>query len=728
MATERVNTLQFGTTRNFSNFTGTLTVASGTVISFTQSYEGEEIVVPAGFATALGTGTLKLYAKDWTTIDGQFTTNEDGTITITRAVPVLTVDAAEVEFSDTTKWSAGSVPGSGSIVIKNTLGADATIKVASQYSFSDIAIVSENARIGFEYGVGASLSTTAVSVNPSTATLKVTAAESPYQAAISGAGKVETYGDVRFTRPSSFTGGLTVKSGTASTDESAKPSGTNKTNTGFGGGDDADAGQITVEDGACVDIANTVDRCYTYTIAGKGVATTNDDGTVTYSGAMKNSGTGMDDGRRQTKAITLTTNALITADANCWWGLVNNSGSGASSLRLNGYTLTKQGAGDFFLVDTLAPTDSSGTIIVKEGEFSAHKTGCVLNNVVLKMQGTSILDLSANLSGLSKLILSPNVGGLTANNLGARLNASVPVVINAACLDAAKIPSGTESLTLLTGNMDSLTNNTAYTVALGGRFSGYEFAEDGTSLTATLQTLKPFLHYDFNGSAMTVDGAKASDSRNQISSWVNVPALVAKGRNGSSAHVANGSTTYWSSMNATQSALDSAGAITVTTVARLPFVATGTSPLWCLGSGCNGSQASSIILRAVDATTVAALAFDRADNGQNTVGRELARVTGIEDLATKFHFFALVVTGEGTRLYVDRMPTVETEACAPINTMSTAGQLGAIFGNSWKYTQNLGTAGFYLDDWQVYDAILTEKEIQALRRTYCPSPFVLIVQ
>jgi len=62
--------------------------------------------------------------------------------------------------------------------------------------------------------------------------------------------------------------------------------------------------------------------------------------------------------------------------------------------------------------------------------------------------------------------------------------------------------------------------------------------------------------------------------------------------------------------------------------------------------------------------------------------------------------------------------------CGPLESMA----LGAIFGNSWKYTQNLGTAGFYLDDWQVYDAILTEKEIQALRRTYCPSPFVLIVQ
>ena len=337
------------------------------------------------------------------------------------------------------------------------------------------------------------------------------------------------------------------------------------------------------------------------------------------------------------------------------------------------------------------------------------------------MQGTSTLQLDAALSGLTKLFLSPNVGGMTVNNLGAQLNASVPVVINAACLDAAKIPSGTESLTLLTGTDNTITNGFA-TIALGGRFSDVSYDDAGTSLTATLQTLKPFLHYDFNGSEANVTAADSRYALNSLSAT-----LVNKGRNGNSAWIKNNATPYWDSMTSPTSPLDSAGAITITTVAKLPFVADGSaSPLWGLG-GIWTSQ-SMIIFRAVDATTVAAVAIDNPNSNQWAEGRELARVTGIEDLATKFHFFALVITGEGTRLYVDRMPTVETEACAPINTMSTAGQLGAIFGNSWKYTQNLGTAGFYLDDWQIYDAILTEKEIQALRRTYCPSPFVLIVQ
>ena len=78
---------------------------------------------------------------------------------------------------------------------------------------------------------------------------------------------------------------------------------------------------------------------------------------------------------------------------------------------------------------------------------------------------------------------------------------------------------------------------------------------------------------------MTLDGAKAVDSTYAISSWGdkngNGPFTVSKGRNGRSAHIFYTSDNdrfvpYWGGNSANQ-APNYAGALTVTTVARLDF-------------------------------------------------------------------------------------------------------------------------------------------------------------
>ena len=141
-------------------------------------------------------------------------------------------------------------------------------------------------------------------------------------APISGAGAVETYGAVTFNANNTFTGGLTVKSGsearTVKTGIGGQAYGKNNYGQAI-----ANLSRIVVEDGGSLDLANTKDACYAITIAGKGVC---DAQSGVYKGALYNSGPEIGQGSRQTASLTLSADAMVKAESsNNGWGIVNSS-------------------------------------------------------------------------------------------------------------------------------------------------------------------------------------------------------------------------------------------------------------------------------------------------------------------------------------------------------------------------------------------------------------------
>ncbi len=741
---------------------------ANSTLAFTLSTEsGDEAVIQCEGLNSLDKVTIYHPNGADTVVTATYATLENNTLTIKPWQTLNCTEDGEISFEDASNWAGASseaVPASGDILLKTVAGKTCTVTVGQNHSYGTIYVVGTGTVVLKGTGVltpsgnvtvrtGATLTLASASViaegkqinllSDSTLAILDLPAPGQFKNTITGEGKVETFGDVKFMQTSNYSGGLTVKRGTASVYSTGQQS-------GFGGaGNNSDAGRITVEDGGCLDLAHTWNRSYTITIAGKGVATTNEN-KVTYSGAIKNSATGFSYTRTQTKSLTLAADALITVDDGKPWGILA-SGFNATTLNFAGHTLTKQGAGEFFLCKVT--TSSAGVLVIKEGKLTIYQHSSTqggpstLTNSKILLFGNSTMDFVTNLNGLNQLRFCPAPGGVTVNNINL-LAASTQKILTGAGFDGnalGEISTDGGTVTLVKGTANTITNGFLSSISLGGRFkkedgnaNSFALTYSGIELTATLQAPTKFFHYDFNNATASQNDSAATDSVYKFSGWGdktgNGPFIVNKGRSGKSAHIffknnTDRQTPYWDGTTAPVGALDSCGALTVTTVARLMCAGKGTPPIWGLGTLTRQGGSSVIGLVALDATTVAAVAVDSA-SGTGSAMRELARVTGIKDLKTAFHFFALVVTGEESRLYVDRLPpAVSFGASAPLNGMRNSGQFGGFRGGSTNYPRLAsGSGGFYLDDFQVYDAILSDKEIQALRRTFCPDPFFMIVK
>ncbi len=707
-----------------------LKISESSNLSIKLAYPGEIITMRC---SGLTSDRIKLYDTDGTLIKRPSVRYlENGCVVIYKGSPILTISSETVDFSDAANWSTTDVPLEGEIIVINETGRDATIEVPSYYAYTTVNIVSPNARITFApTGTDQAarlVATEVIKINPASATLVITAAESPYENAITGAGKVEAIGDVKMMKSSSFMGGITIKSGTLST----------AVKDGYGGPTDGNGGaKVTVKDGAAVDLANVANWGYDLVITGQGVATTSVTGETIYSGAVKNTGSDVTTYSKQMTSLTLQGDALVSADYE--WGLVG-SHYAQVSLKLNGHTLTKKGRGILAFANTLAPDsgEGAGTIVVEEGTLSFEKVGSVFNRVALKMLGTSTLNLDQNLSGLTSLQLSPTAGGITFKKRK-NLKASIPITLNAAGFDADDIPAGSTSVVLLKGTDDEtgFTNGFA-TVSLGGRFkdqgetdyAGLEYSAGGSSVSAKVQTPENIYHYDFNKDVTTGAIGAADDSYAAIN-WGGEksgsgPFVVRRGRSGQSAHVGifDGNTlTPWWDSNDKKRTLQDAGAFTVTTVARLLCADRegGKAILWGLGSTSAGAR-QGLALIAVDKTTVSVVTW------KDDVATEVCRATNIPNLTTQFHFFAVVMDGYSTRFYVDSRAPVVGKAFVP--AMGQMGQLGSFHGGALGGYTKLwpGDGGYYLDDWAVYDAALSTSEIRRKRLDLCPSPFIVIMR
>ena len=157
------------------------------------------------------------------------------------------------------------------------------------------------------------------------------------------------------------------------------------------------------------------------------------------------------------------------------------------------------------------------------------------------------------------------------------------------------------------------------------------------------------------------------------------------------------------------------GEVTVTTVAKMKE--TGVI-LWGLGNTNNSNPAMGLI--AVNSTTAAVVARSTSGTVETNL---MLQVTS--DLTKGWHFFAVVANADGTTLYVDNL-SASTDKTVSF-AIGQQGQLGSFHGGATGGSK-VGDDGYYLDDWRVYDAALTEAEVRLIKGAICPDPFIIRVR
>ena len=722
---------------------GVITLAEGAKLHV-QQLNSVEDTIELKLAGELAEGVLTVFDSNGNVITPA-TTFADGTLTI-KAVNVLAATSEAVtSFADATKWSLNTVPTSGNIII--ALDGECTVSLSGDVAVDLLTVrgqgsltfvgegtlttrgiaIMEGSRVNCALGGNLVVSSTCSLAATSTLALS-TATNASVGFAISGAGAVETAGDITFAAANTFTGGLTVKSGTV---------GTANYNGLGGSGETAYNGMITVEAGAALDLANTANYCYAFTIAGQGVL--REDGT--YSGALFNSGETISTGSRQMWKLVLSADATIRVDIDHEYGILAG-GYGVTTLTLNGHTLTKIGDGEFCMTQTNTSANDTGTIVVKTGalRFLNDKNNNLAGAKIVVSPGAALRVSDAAITACAGIVFEGGNSPIEFRTATGKLAEGIVPVVNATAFDPAGVAVGTE-VTLLTDPNNGLlgTNDTAIvSLAPGSRFTAVTV--EAGAVKATVQdplAANKFMHYDFNesGTEVTLDGAKAVDSTYAISSWGdkngNGPFTVSKGRNGRSAHIFYTSDNdrfvpYWGG-NSANKAPNYAGALTVTTVARLDFAGrtaadgvTTAVPLWGLGKTVGGSGFG-LVCTGADSVGVVAWPTPNASE-------LIVEMTGIANLKTAFHFFAIVATPAGTTLYVDDR-AVATAKTIPAN-IGQAGQIGSLHGGEIRaYSRvNTGDGGYYLDDWAIYDTALTAREIGRLRLRLLAVPLVFRVR
>ena len=220
-------------------------------------------------------------------------------------------------------------------------------------------------------------------------------------------------------------------------------------------------------------------------------------------------------------------------------------------------------------------------------------------------------------------------------------------------------------------------------------------------MTATVNALAPFFHYDFNA-ANSIAGDSTYNFGNLNPTFVSA-------KNGRAGVFVSGTTPWYDNNNSGKSPFH-AGEMTVMGLVKAKEA--NNSILWNFGSG----WSDGIAVIAKDSTTFALVSWKGG-----AAGSEVASVSNI-DVLNKWHLVSFVANANGTTLYVDG-ESASTATVLP-SGITAVGQFGSIHGTAKNYNA-VGTAGFLLDDWRVYDATLTAKEVKALKRELNPDPFVI---
>lgn len=625
---------------------------------------------------------------------------EAGTITVHPPVNTWNV-ASDLAFDTAGNWSYGLPEPTQDTAIKVT--GDAALTIAGTYAAATLT-VSGNGVVEFSgegsFTVGTLYLNGGATLAPNSKIVATSIVldggtvlrlkDRTESASISGAGAVETYGSVKFTADNTFTGGLTVN--LESIARTTAQQGFGKNNYGQA---IANLSRIVVLDGGSLDLANTKDACYAITIAGKGVIY---DGV--YLGALFNSGPEIGQNSRQTASLTLAADAMVRAEASTnGWGIVN-SGHAASVLALNGHTLTVSGAG-YFPIDnanTASGTQTTGTLIADGVTLGLVSTASNLTGVDVIAKGCATINLATAPSAIGSLTLKPTATGTTASNWS--LPEGFVPALNTSNIDPSGLPVG-DTLTLFTAPSGTELTSETITVNAGSR---YETTISGNTVTATVKAGTPvnFIHYDFaDGTGQAADTTYTHGTYNG--------ATRKSTRNGKAMLVNSSNTPYHSSNSLGKSPFYT-GEMTVTALVKAGEA--DNTILWNLGQASVGG----IALLARNSTTFTLVSWDG-----NVDGSDVVSVTGV-DVIGKWHLVTVVANASGTTLYVDNV-SATVDAVLP-SSINQCGQFGSIHGTAKNYNAVSGD-GFLLDDWRVYDAALTAKEIKALKRELNPDPLFI---
>ncbi len=649
-----------------------------------------------------------LYDTDGTTVLSGATVEydaESGTVTIKPPVNTWNVEA-NLAFDTAANWTFGLPESTQDTAIKVT--GDAALTISGSYeaatlTVSGSGVVEFSGEGSFTVGTlylngGATLApnskVSAASIVLDSGTV-LRLRDKTESAIISGAGAVETYGNITFGGNNTFSGGLTVKAGSIARTTAQQGFGKNNYGQAI-----ANLSRIVVEDGGSLDLKSTKDACYAITIAGKGVLNNG-----VYSGAVFNSGEQLGSGTRQTASITLTADAMVKVDNG--WGLVNSQYN-ETVLALNGHTMTVSGAGNFPIVNanTASGTATTGTLVVDGAILGLVQNASNLTGVNVVLKGGSELQAGVVPSAIGSLTFLPTASaGVTATSW--HLPASPLPKVSTANIDPAGLSNG-QVLTLFTAPSGTTLTSEAITVAAGGRFTT---DISGNTVTATFSVAipQPFLHYDFNAA-----NSIAADS---VYNFGNLNPAFVRGRDGMAGSFTS-SVKPWYDTNTARKSPFYAGEMTA--VSALKLNEANNTILWNLGSGWYDGMA----LIAKDSTTLSVVAWaNQGGSGGN--GSEVVSVTGIDNLIGKWHFVAIVANGYGTTLYVDGL-SASVDTVLP-SAIGQQGQFGSIHGTTKNYSALLSD-GFDLDDWRIYDAALTPNDVKTLYKRFMPPPITIFLR
>lgn len=706
----------------------TLDFGNANMEAFTGSYSvqnGATLILPAGAETGVSVSEgsiLKLSLSQEQLAKGysskanspvSFVTREGNPVTdnvnggVYAPFPVWTPVSADSSWSDSALWSSGSVPTTCDIVI-DTSAMTESISIQVPSAFASVIILGNESiltSVTFDGNAPTSISVFGkVKLPVSTindletvdikenVTLAVDVAEGEVAITKGISGNfvfVKTgAGTLKLDAEIVPNGGTVIEEGTL------------KFGTHYlGGGAYNSAANVRVKAGTIFDFNGKADP-WMHEI-------TLEEGSV-----LKNSGGNMGNGSRQLAGIILEGNATVEAVGD--FGLVASQWED-TKLRLNGYSLTKVGAGNFWITKVVNTT--AGTFRVKEGTLACVSKPSNMAGIKLSIEGNATLSLSDSLSGLASLKFRSNGRGNGVGFTGLQhLNAAIRPVIDAGLINPESLNVG-DTVTLVNGS--GFTNNFAE-VSVGGRFETVSFSETETAVNATVGELKNFYHYDFNG-GYEKESAKADDSTYEVNGWGDVDGGDKRinSRNGMAAKLfystdANRFCAYWGGNMEDNKSPFHAGVGTIVSVIKPRD--TDKRIVWALGNG-NNNAIDCVALAVENDSTLSLVKKD---------GTELVSVTGIKNLTKTYHFVVAVCTPESTILMVDDL--IATSDKVIPGTINAAGQLGSTYeANPTGYSRQ-GANGCYLDDWTVYDAALKQSELRALRSRLTPRPFYIRVR
>jgi hypothetical protein len=389
-------------------------------------------------------------------------------------------------------------------------------------------------------------------------------------------------------------------------------------------------------------------------------------------------------------------------DVSTGWGIVRN-GYYEAALVLNGHTLTMRGTGTVPM-STVNASSSSGTLVLDGATLYLGKNASNLAGVNIIARGCATINIEVAPSALGSLTIAPTASGTTASNWN--LPSTPLPTVDTSNIDTTGLTNG-EVLTIFTAPNTTVLSNETISVQTSTRFTS---ELDGNLVKVAYIAGMPanFMHYDFDeGASSASDSGTAFDVGGE-----NTDVTLVSSKNGKAIQVHTNFTPWWHTL-ANGTSPFHVGEVTVTTVAKLCET---NIVLWGLGGSAN---ANAMGLVATDANTVAVV----VKNGSAIV-ETLATVTGANDLTKGWHFFAVVSDENGTTLYVDDL-SVATAKSLPAG-IGQQGQLGSFHGKPDGTGYNkVGASGYYLDDWRVYDAALTAKEVKALKRELNPDPLFI---